>query len=254
MVVITAVKVIRRLSLQNEIEDSATIEKCKRFKVNFWATVGLTILVGVSWVFGFLATAGLPDYIRFSCDIVFTLLTSFLAALIFVLHCLRFQECRQLWKSWLLCCCTKKSQYKTSTSRRGLRRIKSISEVPSNNPSGQNSMLATLNRYIFNPFQRKNVKTLSSAEFSFSVRSSQNQKIFLMEKSPTEIVDMDANATVEHFQDDSTERMNFPNQTSGNRYHFDLETVDEIPTKEGIIIVNKDASMFDDEKGEGCYV
>ena len=248
MIVITAVKMIQRPLLQNEIEDLATIEKYKRFKKDFWATVGLTMLVGVSWVFGLLATAGLPDNIRFPCDIVFTVLASFQAALIFVLNCLRFQECRQLWKSWLMCRFRKKS--KTIASRRGPRRIKSISETSSYSPSGQNNMLATLNRYIFNPFQRKNVRTLSSAEFSFSVRSPEIQRNFLMEKSPTESREMDVNATVEHSEDVFTERMNFPDHTSGNRYHFDLETVGEIPSKEGIIIENKDASTFDDEKDE----
>ena len=69
--------------------------------------LGLSLLFGMGWAIGLLATSDLPDAVRYPAEWVFTLTTAFLGVYLFILYVVRSPEARKLWKRWLLCQCKK---------------------------------------------------------------------------------------------------------------------------------------------------
>ena len=152
---------IRRISIQKKIANS---DMHKKLKENFWITVGLTILFGISWVFGMLATAGLPHYIRLPFDIVFTVLASLQGVFVFLFYCLKSPECRQLWKNWMLCRFTKKSQLRISTTQRS----KSTGDTSTGTQRRLTGMVDTLKINLFNKQTGRNDNILPSTVTNMS--------------------------------------------------------------------------------------
>ena len=194
---------IRRTNLQKNIANG---DKHKKLKENFWITVGLTILFGVSWVFGMLATAGLPDYIRIPFDIVFTVLASLQGVFVFLFYCVRSPECRQLWKNWILCRFTKKSQLRTSTT------VSQPTNSTSNTSTGTlqslTDMAATLISNLSNKQTGGNDSTLPPTDTTTS--------------GIQPALELEHRGGSGYFKDDYTERITF----------------DEGPSNEGILIAN----------------
>ncbi|KAJ8019905.1 Adhesion G-protein coupled receptor G2 [Holothuria leucospilota] len=56
----------------------------------------ISVLLGVSWVFGFLAIGGA----RMTFNILFCLFNSFQGFFIFIFFCLRRREIREAWRNW----------------------------------------------------------------------------------------------------------------------------------------------------------
>ena len=75
----------------------------RKLKENFMIAVGLSLLFGIGWAVGLLASSDLPDAVRYPAEWIFTLMAAFLGVYLFTLHVLRSQEARTLWKRWLLC-------------------------------------------------------------------------------------------------------------------------------------------------------
>ena len=166
MFFIIIVNLIRRPNVQKEAAKGGNFKKLKE---NFWLTIGLSVLLGVSWIFGLLATAGLPGYFRIPFDIVFTVLASLQGVFLFLLYCVRSPECRKLWKNWMLCRFTKRSQSQVSTS--GSHRTRSTTATPSGTVlSHVGSRVASMNQCFASPFSRKQ-NTLTSTDFTSSVVS-----------------------------------------------------------------------------------
>ena len=144
----------------------------KKLKENFWVAVSLTILFGVSWVFGMLATAGLPNYIRIPFDIIFSVLASLQGLFVFLLYCLRSPECRRLWMDWLHCRFTQASR--TTTSIQSTKKSSMLSTSSTNTPSSRMKkfsgrlLAATLNRSILSQSsgQNENLYTLTNHSIS----------------------------------------------------------------------------------------
>ena len=65
--------------------------------------LGLSLLFGIGWALGLLASSGVPGEVRYPAEWIFTLMTAFLGVYLFVLYVLRSSDARGLWKRWLLC-------------------------------------------------------------------------------------------------------------------------------------------------------
>ena len=196
MFIIIIVNLIRRPNVQKEAAKGGNFKKLKE---NFWLTIGLSVLLGVSWIFGLLATAGLPGYFRIPFDIVFTVLASLQGVFLFLLYCVRSPECRKLWKNWMLCRFTKRSQSQVSTS--GSHRTTSTTATSSGNVlSRLGSRVASMNQYIASPFSRKQ-NTLTSTDFTSSVVSPPP-----MSTSPIELVRKDT-AMLGQYEEEFTEKI-----------------------------------------------
>ena len=99
----------------NVREETSKNGNLRKLKENFMIALGLSLLFGMGWAIGLLATSDLPDAVRYPAEWVFTLTTAFLGVYLFVLHVLKSQEARRLWKRWLLCQ-RKRAAYGMSTS------------------------------------------------------------------------------------------------------------------------------------------
>ena len=212
----------------------------KKLKENFWLTIGLSILLGVSWIFGLLASAGLPDYLRITFDIVFTVLASFQGVFLFLLYCVRSPECRKLWKNWMLCRFTKRSQSQVSTT--GSHRTRSTTDTSNGTMlSRLGSRVASMNQFFASPFSRKQ-NTLTSTDFSSSVLSPPP----MSPTSPIELVRKDS-AMLGQYEDEFTEKVTFQDQFSVNSVYYGVAPDDDHPSMEGVVIGNPMFANVEDE-------
>ena len=65
--------------------------------------LGLSLLFGLGWAFGLLASSDLPAAVRYPAEWIFTLATAFLGVYLFALYILRSSEARQFWTRFFLC-------------------------------------------------------------------------------------------------------------------------------------------------------
>ena len=137
-------------------EETRKNAKLHKLKENFTITLGLSLLFGIGWAVGLLASSDLPHGVRYPAEWIFTLMTAFLGVYLFVLYIPRSSEARGLWKRWLLCQRKKKrfvSLPSTTSSRTRLGNLSSTVR------SWWKSLKAnTLRR----PSQETNGSTLSS--------------------------------------------------------------------------------------------
>jgi len=89
-----------RPNVKNELGGKGSLRKLKE---NFIIALGLSLLFGMSWAVGLLASSDLPDAVRHPAAWVFTLATAFLGVYLFLLYVPRSLEARQFWKQLLLC-------------------------------------------------------------------------------------------------------------------------------------------------------
>ena len=89
-----------RRNVKNEMGGKGRLRKLKE---NFIIALGLSLLFGMSWAVGLLASSDLPDAVRHPAAWVFTLATAFLGVYLFILYVPRSLEARQFWKQVLLC-------------------------------------------------------------------------------------------------------------------------------------------------------
>ena len=89
-----------RPNVKNELGGKGRLRKLKE---NFIIALGLSLLFGMSWAVGLLASSDLPDAVRHPAAWVFTLATAFLGVYLFILYVPRSLEARQFWKQLLLC-------------------------------------------------------------------------------------------------------------------------------------------------------
>ena len=263
MFIIIIVNLIRRPNVQKEAAKGGNLKKVKE---NFWVTVGLSVLFGVSWVFGLLATAGLPNYIRLLFDIIFTVLASFQGVFVFLLNCVKSQECRQLWNNWLHCRFTKSSQSKVLTT--GAPHTSTSSGAQTGRFSRLGSRVATLNRFVINPFNRHNYNvTHTSASISDSAHPPPSESM-----PPIELVHVGERLGEKNKDNEYTETISFHDEYSMNSYYTgagseEPETKDDgsvlsyyvsLPQHEGGsndkcgVIMNKGVDIRDQENYENC--
>ena len=89
-------------------KETSTRAKLGKLKENFMIALGLSLLFGMGWAFGLLASSDLPPAVRYPAEWIFTLMAAFLGVYLFALYVLRSQEARKAWKRWLFCQCKRK--------------------------------------------------------------------------------------------------------------------------------------------------
>ena len=94
-----------RPNVQKEASNRSNMRKLKE---NFMVALGLSLLFGIGWAVGLLASSDAPDAVRLPAEWIFTIVNAFLGVYLFVLYVVRSPEARKLWKKWL-CCQRKKS-------------------------------------------------------------------------------------------------------------------------------------------------
>ena len=92
-------------------------EKLRKLKENFMVALGLSLLFGMGWAIGLLASSDLPPEVHTPAEWIFTILNAFLGVYLFVLYVIRPPEARNLWKRWLLCQ-SKRIDHSRSSTRR----------------------------------------------------------------------------------------------------------------------------------------
>ena len=103
----------------NVRKDTSTNANLRKLKQNFMIALGLSLLFGMGWAIGLLASSDLPAAVRYPAEWIFTLATAFLGVYLFAMYVLRSQEARKFWKRWFLCQSKKKpSVSSTSTPSR----------------------------------------------------------------------------------------------------------------------------------------
>ena len=104
--IIIIISLSLRPNFNTEYHGSKKAGRNKMVKENLWIAMGLSVLVGLGWGIGLLASTGLPFYIQTPIEWIFTVLTAFQGIIIFFIYCLRAKESRQVWKR-ILCCDSK---------------------------------------------------------------------------------------------------------------------------------------------------
>ena len=90
----------------------------RKLKENLWVAMGLSVLIGLGWGIGLLATTGLPSFIHIIFEWAFTIMTAFQGLIIFILYCLRAAEARKVWKR-ILCCESRRHKHSLEPSSSG---------------------------------------------------------------------------------------------------------------------------------------
>jgi len=103
-----------RPNVRKETSNNGNLRKLKE---NFLIALGLSLLFGMGWAVGLLASSNLPPEVHTPAEWIFTILNAFLGVYLFVLYVLRSPEARNLWKRWLLCQ-SKRIDHSRSSTRR----------------------------------------------------------------------------------------------------------------------------------------
>ena len=147
-----------RPNVKNELGGKGHLRKLKE---NFIIALGLSLLFGMSWAVGMLASSDLPDAVRHPAAWVFTLATAFLGVYLFILYVPRSLEARQFWKQLLLC--------KSKTP---------ISHVDRTNPT-------SLRQASHNASITVSTLTHDSSSNHYSTACSTAGQIYMMHRSPS---------------------------------------------------------------------
>ena len=146
-----------RPNVKKETSSRGTFRKLKE---NFMIALGLSLLFGMGWAIGLLASSDLPLAVRYPAEWIFTLATAFLGVYLFALYVLRSPEARKLWKRWLLCQRKKKRVVSFSSStQRG--RFRTLSSTFS-------SLRGTLRGTRYTPRNSQNTSTIREDNTSIS--------------------------------------------------------------------------------------
>ena len=89
-----------RPNVQKEASNRSNMRKLKE---NFMVALGLSLLFGIGWAVGLLASSDAPDAVRLPAEWIFTIVNAFLGVYLFVLYVVRSPEARKQWKKWLCC-------------------------------------------------------------------------------------------------------------------------------------------------------
>ena len=118
---------LSRPNIRKETGNSGNLRKLKE---HFMIALGLSLLFGMGWAVGLLASSDLPSVVRYPAEWTFTLATSFQGVYLFVLYVLRSAEARKFWKSRLLCQHKRKRVISFSSSNnQTMSRLRSFSST-----------------------------------------------------------------------------------------------------------------------------
>lgn len=168
MFTLTIIALVKRPVL-----DTINTSKFQKWRRNFWVAVCLSLLFGLAWSLGLLASNGIPKVFAAIFECAFTLLLAAQGILLFVIYCVTSPEVRKFWKQILLSgyhCCRYRSLRALVTSSRPTQSNKLSSSQPArSNDKPTNSMTPASPGYsattgsTLNP--TKNLKNLLSTAF-----------------------------------------------------------------------------------------
>ena len=95
-------------------------QRIKLLKRNIPVAFGLSVLFGLGWGFGLTATSSSAKEVTFIFQVIFSVFVGAQGILIFILHGLRSQEARKVWRD-LCICLSFKDKYNLSSSKEGKR-------------------------------------------------------------------------------------------------------------------------------------
>ena len=116
--------------------------KKRELKRLFFLALGLSLLFGLGWGFGLLATSSDITELTFTFQILFSILIGSQGLLIFVFHVIRAPQARKQWKKLFFKFSSNKSMGSLSLS--SSKSSKTSCQMPSTNLSGENN--STLNK------------------------------------------------------------------------------------------------------------
>ena len=109
----------------------------RELKRIFFLVLGLSLLFGLGWGFGLLATSSDIKELTFTFQILFSILISSQGLLIFIFHVVRAPQAREQWKKLFLKFSCNKSSRSLSVS--SSKSPKMSCPTPSTNLSGENN-------------------------------------------------------------------------------------------------------------------
>ena len=116
---VTFIVIMVSLSLRPNLKKEGSKKaNYRKLKENLWVAMGLSVLFGLGWGIGLLATTGLPSFVHIIFEWAFTIMTAFQGLIIFILYCLRAAEVRKVWKR-ILCCESKRRKHSLEPSSSG---------------------------------------------------------------------------------------------------------------------------------------
>ena len=140
MFILTMTALTKRPAL-NTINSS----KYQKWKKNFWVAVCLSVLFGLAWSLGLLASNGIPKAFATIFECAFTFLLASQGILLLIIYCLTSPEVRKSWKQLLLrgcCCCRsglKRGRAKSSSQPTQSSKLIDTLSTSKNRPSDLNS-------------------------------------------------------------------------------------------------------------------
>ena len=132
------VSVLRRPNMKKEIG-----MKQQQWKENLVITITLSVLFGLGWVSGLLASTDIKvDYVRVPFEWVFTILNCLQGVLIFYVYCLRPPEIRRKLFSPFLACKSGKQKARLTSAAKTHLKASDNSFVVKSNPSAATGTLS----------------------------------------------------------------------------------------------------------------
>ena len=116
--------------------------KKRKLKRLFFLALGLSLLFGLGWGFGLLATSSDIKELTFTFQILFSILIGSQGLLIFIFHVIRAPQARKQWKKLFFKFSSNKSLRSLTLS--SSKSSKTSCQMPSTNLSGENH--STLNK------------------------------------------------------------------------------------------------------------
>ena len=117
-------------------------KKKRELKRLFFLVLGLSLLFGLGWGFGLLATSSDIKELTFTFQILFSILIGSQGLLIFIFHVIRAPQARKQWKKLFFKFSSNKSLQSLTLS--SSKPSKTSCQMPSTNLSGENH--STLNK------------------------------------------------------------------------------------------------------------
>ena len=182
-----------RPNVEKDIGGKARLRKLKE---NFIIALGLSLLFGMSWAVGLLASSDLPDAVRHPAAWVFTLATAFLGVYLFLLYVPRPLDARRFWKQLLLCKSKTPVSHVGRTNPTSLRQRWTASStlrswagtlLPSGLRQASNNTGITVSTLTHNPFSNQYSAACSTAGMTVHRNSSYAEPSSLMETSTTRL-------------------------------------------------------------------
>ena len=118
--------------------------------------LGLSTIFGLGWGFGLAATGSSVKEVTFAFQLLFSIFVGLQGVLIFILHGLRSQDARALWKSWFSTVSFKSTKSYSITDRSSTLRSPTykqrfsiqLSTSTSGGTLGRNSSTGTLKKQV----------------------------------------------------------------------------------------------------------